>query len=351
LEVLPRSAAAAAAAKIPAMTVPPLKSMPIVVLRRRLVLGSENIRGVILSRHADNAITISATPQDVTSALVPNTAHWVDDKSVTECPVTKDKFSLFLRRHHCRLSGNIYSNKACDFTQLLPDFGCTSEVRVGDEFIGLSSTDPVEDVVLFCDKKSELLEQLLSAWKAKNQNKNLDMSFSDEIALRASVVPTSSVLPSDKIVFKKDATVKDEGVQISANGRTEVVVLAPSGLPHNLVEKRQKSAAERRRKAEKRRKKEEAARAERQANKEAEREEERRVRQQQKRIKASKEKAAKAKAEEEKLQASAAKSKSGSAGSRKFGASKVAQQAPTVGGGAGSELAARMAARRAKLDT
>ena len=349
LEVLPR--ASAGPANVAGMTVPPSKAMPVLVLRRRLELGRAHIRGVVLSRHADNVITITSTPQDATAASVPNTSHWVPDKDVTECPITKEAFSLFLRRHHCRLSGNIYSAKACNFTQLLPDFGCTTEVRVGDDYIGLSSTDPVEDVVLFCDKKSELLEQLLAAWKAKNQNNNLEVSFADRIALRASVVPSTSILPCDNIALKKDLRVADEGVHLTATGRSEVVVQAPAGLPHDLVEKREKSMAERRKKAAKRRKKEEAARAERQAVKEAEREEERRVRQQQKRIKASKEKAAKVKAEEEKLLASAAKSKSGSGG-RKFGeksSSKVQQQAP-VTGGAGSELAARMAARRAKMD-
>jgi hypothetical protein len=145
--------------------------------------------------------------------------------------------------------------------------------------------------------------------------------------------------------------VPDEGVQISSTGRSQVVVMSPTGLSHNLVEERQKSMAARRKKAEKRRKKEEAARAERQAVKEAEREEQRQFRQQQKRIKASKEKAAKLQAEEERLNASAAKAKSGK-GARKFGAtstSGVLKVAP-VSGGAGSELAAKMAARRAKAD-
>lgn len=320
------------------------------------MLSSAHIRGVVVSRHADNTIAITSTPQDVTSASVPNKAHWVADASVVECPVTKEKFSLFTRRHHCRVSGNIYSNAACNFTQLLPDFGCTSEVRVGDEYIGLSSTDPVEDVVFFCDKKSELLEQLISAWKGKNQDKKLEVSFSDQIALRAAAVPSISILPCDNLFIKKDMSVADEGVILTPNGRSEVVLQAPTGLPHDLVEKRQKSMADRRKKAEKRRKKEEAARAERQGIREAEREEERRLRQQQKRIKASKEKAAKLKAEEEKVLASAAKAKKAGGGGRKFGdkaggsGSNVLQQAP-VSSGAGSELAAKMAARRAKMDS
>jgi myosin-1 len=337
--------------KIPGMTVPPTKSLPSVILRRRIELNSAHLRGIVLSRHADNAIAILCARQDANKASTPNVSHWVDDKSVEECPITKEKFSLFNRRHHCRLSGNIYSNNASNFTQLLPDFGCTSEVRVGDDFIGLSSTDPIEDLVLFCDKKSELMEHILTTWKAKNQNRNLEVTFSLQIALQPSVVPAVSVLPCEAITFQKDTTVPDEGVQISSTGRSQVVVMSPTGLSHNLVEERQKSMAARRKKAEKRRKKEEAARAERQAVKEAEREEQRQFRQQQKRIKASKEKAAKLQAEEERLNASAAKAKSGK-GARKFGAtstSGVLKVAP-VSGGAGSELAAKMAARRAKAD-
>lgn len=31
------------------------------------------------------------------------------------CPVTDKPFSLFTRRHHCRISGDIFSDLGCDF--------------------------------------------------------------------------------------------------------------------------------------------------------------------------------------------------------------------------------------------
>jgi hypothetical protein len=40
---------------------------------------------------------------------------------------------------------------------MLPDFGCyNGPERVADAFIGLESIDIMEDVVLLCDKKSEV---------------------------------------------------------------------------------------------------------------------------------------------------------------------------------------------------
>jgi hypothetical protein len=42
--------------------------------------------------------------------------------------------------------------------QLIPDFGYyEGPERVADTFIGLESIDIMEDIVLFCDKKSEVL--------------------------------------------------------------------------------------------------------------------------------------------------------------------------------------------------
>ena len=338
--------------KLSGMTIPDLKTMPRVVLRRRLVLDNSHLRGIVMSRYADNAFIISTAPQDLANATAQDKSHWIEDNAVTECPISKEPFTFFRRRHHCRLSGNIYSSNCCNFKQLLPDFGFTSQVILGDDSIGLSSTDPVEDVVLFCDKKSELLEQVITAWNSKNKNLNLNVSFSDNVTLRRSVTPSITVLPCDNISFRKDANVPDEGVRITGNLPNDLTVLAPAGLPHDLVEQRQKAAADRRKKAEKRRKKEEAARAERKAIKEAEREEQRRVRQQEKRAKAAKEKEAKKIAEQEKVDAAAARSKAMS-GARKFGEkskSAVPKSGP-VNGGAGSELAAKMAARRAKMDS
>jgi len=40
---------------------------------------------------------------------------WIDDNSVSSCHNCKDDFSLFNRRHHCRLCGKIFCYKCCDY--------------------------------------------------------------------------------------------------------------------------------------------------------------------------------------------------------------------------------------------
>lgn len=76
---------------------------------------------------------------------------------VATCPLSGKPFGLFTRRHHCRVSGQILVDECCDYRQYLPDFGYyASQQRVADSHIGLSSCDPLEDVMLFCDKKSEV---------------------------------------------------------------------------------------------------------------------------------------------------------------------------------------------------
>ena len=40
---------------------------------------------------------------------------WVDDNSVTKCHNCRDNFSLFNRRHHCRLCGKIFCYRCSDY--------------------------------------------------------------------------------------------------------------------------------------------------------------------------------------------------------------------------------------------
>ena len=41
---------------------------------------------------------------------------WIDDDSVTSCHNCKEIFSLFNRRHHCRLCGKIYCYECCEYS-------------------------------------------------------------------------------------------------------------------------------------------------------------------------------------------------------------------------------------------
>ena len=52
-------------------------------------------------------------PQDATSDLK---RYWMPDKACKECSECSAKFSLFLRRHHCRICGRIFCNSCCNLT-------------------------------------------------------------------------------------------------------------------------------------------------------------------------------------------------------------------------------------------
>ena len=44
---------------------------------------------------------------------------------------------------------------------MIPDLGCYQPERVADAFIGVESIDIMEDIVLLCDKKSEVSIRLV----------------------------------------------------------------------------------------------------------------------------------------------------------------------------------------------
>ncbi len=42
--------------------------------------------------------------------------YWMPDKACKDCSDCGVKFSLFIRRHHCRICGRIYCNNCCSLT-------------------------------------------------------------------------------------------------------------------------------------------------------------------------------------------------------------------------------------------
>mmetsp|Transcript_10766 Transcript_10766/g.16368 ORF Transcript_10766/g.16368 Transcript_10766/m.16368 type:complete len:1196 (-) Transcript_10766:132-3719(-) len=325
---------------------PSPKSLPKVILRRRIPLPKKYMQGAILTPLADSTIAISCTPH----AALPTVRrdHWKDDSEVTHCPVTGKKFGLFVRRHHCRISGGIYCEEVSNFRQNLPDFGFyNGPERVADAFIGLESIDIMEDVVLFCDRKSELLGHLMNEWKKINKSK-FPITFTDEASLRSAPVSAMSNIPVSSMLFKPSPSVPDEEFKLSTAGPSRISVTVPVGLSHAIVEQRQKKMANMRREAEAKRKRQDAERRERQAQREAQREEERRIRQEQKRAQKAEAKAALQRAAE--MNEATNKKKSAALkGARKFGdqGSVGTTRAPEPASGATSELAAAMARRRA----
>lgn len=94
-----------------------IKALPIVLLERRVSLkSSEGIQSAHLSKLADNCIVFKIqanTPIPDAEAVAKK--KWEENNAVTHCPVTNTPFSMFQRRHHCRVSGKIYHDTACNF--------------------------------------------------------------------------------------------------------------------------------------------------------------------------------------------------------------------------------------------
>lgn len=47
---------------------------------------------------------------------------WIDDSMVTECQKCEKKFSLYVRKHHCRNCGNIFCYNCADKYTVIPEF-------------------------------------------------------------------------------------------------------------------------------------------------------------------------------------------------------------------------------------
>jgi hypothetical protein len=97
-----------------------------VVLRRRIPLTKKILSQAIVTPHADNILTLVCTRDSSQPLPSPKKDHWVADQQVTHCPVTGKKFGLFVRRHHCRISGGIYSEEVCNFRFVQVDISSPS---------------------------------------------------------------------------------------------------------------------------------------------------------------------------------------------------------------------------------
>ncbi len=186
--------------------------------------------------------------------------------------------------------------------QAIPDNGFANSQRIGDPNIGLTSLQQQEDILLICDKKSEIVS-LLSVWwkKCNGRGKDLPLSFSNSFQLRFGSFSSLVRIPSQEIVFrdgwsvvpqapvstsasrgKKNRPIKYSpysdtfGLQIEHDPVSKKITIhSEPGLPHNIVDERNKRRQMRQREAEARRRREEAARQQRAAAKAAVRENER----------------------------------------------------------------------------
>jgi hypothetical protein len=238
----------------------------------------------------------------------------------------------------------------------VPDRGFYTPNRVNDNFIGLSSSQQVEDILFICDRKTEvscrhaclndnpfksilmmqILGLLMQHVKACRNNATLTTTFNNTIRLRAGVEPSLVRIPAQEVVFVQGQSTPRQaagarngpangarngpasgrgGVSNAAAGVTLPIVLtnpefrgeiagtrltvsAEPGLAQDVVEERRKRQQQRQKRAEARRKQAEVERKERNAVREKERERERLIRLQEKKARKKAEKEAKRRARE-----------------------------------------------------
>ncbi len=289
------------------------RDLPNVVLRRRIKMHKSKAEGCLtglgMSKLADPCLVLFVRPEQQLRA--PRLDHFVkeDDPRANKCAASGTPFGLFTRRHHCRLSGQCYTDMYTRYTQALPDNGYYHEQRVADAYIGLESTDLFEDVLLLCARRTELLAVLNQRWQVLDCGQAIPVNFCNSFKLspgltgdngggahgffsKAGALTSSSVLAGEFTINESQITSKkqDKGskrrevrvqrtipeivlelfdVRVERDQQKRFVLSTSPGLSHDVVVEKQKRAAKRQAiKLEKRRKLD-AERAERAAVREA----------------------------------------------------------------------------------
>mmetsp|Transcript_23192 Transcript_23192/g.71334 ORF Transcript_23192/g.71334 Transcript_23192/m.71334 type:complete len:942 (+) Transcript_23192:1805-4630(+) len=245
-------------------------SMRRYVLKRRVRL--DQIDALLVSTKADGILVIGTgpitqVPKAVTKALI-TSGHWEANKDVKECPVTGKKFGVFgARRHHCRASGKIYSAEACEQRQTFPDDGWFTPERVRDDLYGLEPTDPLEDLVFYCERRSELAGVIL------RENSSTRLVARDDVPLRKAA--QLSRTPGALLKFGAPGGVEHMPPSTMVEGDA-LVLNAPDGVSDQQAQARRDRADARRAERDRRRAAERELRKERDAQRDAARQEERR---------------------------------------------------------------------------
>lgn len=319
------------------------------------------LEGVALSKMADSCVVLKVKQPELRDEI-PNKDHWLPNNETTTCYVTGVGFTLFHRRHHCRVSGKICSHLASNYRQRLPDQGWGAAKhppqRVSDPLIGLVSTDPLEDVALVVNRKSEFtglvateLGKQNSAGNSKSKKNKAAaaavaegggggamakaeaavsalvaaikpvVSFDNRLELRNSGCALNAVkaaypptiLPANELQFSDNTMPSVPGGSAvaaefyAAVNDSKMVIFAPKGLSQQVLRDRRARLLEQQKKAEVRRRKEDKARARRREEREVQREEERMRRLAEKKAKKAADRHAAKEAEENKLAESSAK--------------------------------------------
>ena len=133
----------------------------VLFLRRRIALKTQ-CAAVNVSKFGDNCLQLQChlTAGAATGIRDPHaepaTEHFADMKAASTCAVSGEAFSMFKWKHHCRVSGKVVAAASSHYLQTIPDMNYFSDVRVCNSYIGLASTDLMEDVVLVSSRRTEV---------------------------------------------------------------------------------------------------------------------------------------------------------------------------------------------------
>ncbi|KAJ1455086.1 P-loop containing nucleoside triphosphate hydrolase protein [Pelagophyceae sp. CCMP2097] len=212
-------------------------------LRRAVPL--DKLKGLSVSDQADDVVVLhcdSTPPPAANKAELLQSGKWEKNADVKVCPATGLKFSMFERRHHCRASGRIFSDKPTEAMQLLPDLGWFTPQRVAADLVGLHADEPLEDLVLSLERRTEAVGVLLRC------KQSLRLSVSAEIRLGATPVASmDNVCPATSLRFVDGGRECSEAVPPKCDAANGVATLsAPPGVSESQVRDRQRRADDRR---------------------------------------------------------------------------------------------------------
>jgi hypothetical protein len=165
-----------------------------------LRLPHATVTGLSLTPLADNAVVVhQATATVAATASAP--PAWVPDAEVAACVDCRVGFSLFNRRHHCRVCGNVFCNACCPAdVAVFPTVALQGHaVRACFACVHDVPSLAAQDLVLLVPRKTEFVGLLSGALRDRKLPVNI--VFSDSIACTIAPDPTLPGLSDYLSVF------------------------------------------------------------------------------------------------------------------------------------------------------
>ena len=206
-------------------------------VRRHIRLA--DVTNVSLSTKADGFAVLHVQQRPAPTGHDP-TAHY--DKA-EKCFATGQSFSLFRRRHHCRLTGRTCVDSALLARAVVPDKHFFTPERIVESAAGLFSTEMCEDQVLYLpERKSEFAATLKYAKQLAQPRANHDafIKFSDATQLRPSQKLALARTPNAKLTFAVAASARKTVVSLASGGSVlNIAVAGCEGVPTAVVKERE----------------------------------------------------------------------------------------------------------------